>query len=164
MVSVAKQITRRTTYYPGKLGAATAHPKLRAGFKEPPVKYTPVIQLTYFPRSIRRRRLCSAHEPGISATNSASPIPTGAMKVSRDFSTARISTTKTRYDVKNISAKTPCATLTPGASIVFNDPMSPGKRTFTTAPAQMHPISCEGTKIAVLSQGRRPARDNPKVT
>ncbi|KAJ8123088.1 hypothetical protein O1611_g9680 [Lasiodiplodia mahajangana] len=86
------------------------------------------------------------------------------MKVSRDFSAAKINTTNTRYDVKNISANSPCAILTPGASVVFNDEISPGKMTFTTAPAHMHATSCEKMKITVLFQGSRPASAKPTVT
>ena len=47
--------------------------------------------------------------PHNSATNNASPMPTGAMKVVRDFSAASIKTTKTSSEVRNVSMNTPWA-------------------------------------------------------
>lgn len=80
-------------------------------------------------------------------------MPNGARYVSLGFSTATMRITKTRYEVKNISAKTPWAKFIPGAKVVFTDAMSPGNMTFTIAPAHMHAISCVGIKKAALTHG-----------
>lgn len=91
-------------------------------------------------------------------------MPTGAMKVSLDFSAASIRTTNTRYDVKNISANKPWAMFIPGARVVFKDSMSPGNMAFTTPPAAMQEMICVGTRNAARIHGSWPLKHMPSTT
>lgn len=102
--------------------------------------------------------------PPIIATNSASPMPIGAMNVSLLFSAASISTTKTSSAVMNISMKTPCATLVIGDRDVFVALISPGTMAFAIAAAHMAARSCAGKRQRPRMGGSAPARTRPNVT
>lgn len=113
----------------------TQGPKLRAGFKLPPVKKTPTI----------------------SATNNAMPIPTGARNVALCFSAASMKTVKTSKEVRNISRKTPRAGDIPALNVVLTD-KGPGTRAWTTPAAAIPASICATKHMIALGRGTLPMR------
>ena len=102
--------------------------------------------------------------PAISATNKANPIPTGAKKVPLLFSAASINTVTINKQVKNISIKSPCATLVPGLNVVFTSEIGPGNMTDTMAAEEMAPRICAGNRMRPRIGGRAEERTRPRVT
>lgn len=80
-------------------------------------------------------------------------MPTGARKVSRDFSAASIKTTKTNWAVKNISRKTPCAMEVLGPSVVFAIEALPGNMALTRPPAHIAAMIWEGNRNSARIHG-----------
>jgi hypothetical protein len=115
------------------------------GFGEPPVKYAPrhrkkPVSLV---ENLPKRGLPQGgiDVPHNSATNNATLMPTGAMKVVRDFSAACIKTTKTSNEVRDIPMNTPWAIEMP-----FVNRM-------TTA---MSRGTCTSNELRAIPLGRRP--------
>lgn len=91
-------------------------------------------------------------------------MPIGARKVSLDFSTASIRTTKTRIEVRNISMKRPWAIDVPAARVVLTLPTSPENMARTRPPATMDASSCDGMRKVVRSHESWPERLRPSAT
>lgn len=102
--------------------------------------------------------------PAISATNSARPMPMGAINVSLLFSAASIRTVKTSSHVRNISKKTPWATVMPGARVVSTTLIGPGIMQSTKAAATMPPRIWAGKRQRPRTAGRVPVTTIPSVT
>ena len=103
------------------------------------------------------------NQPASSATNRASPIPTGATKVARDFSAARNKTVMTSSVVKNISMKSPCAMETLCDNVVCTA-NGPGNMQETKAAATIPPSIWAGSSKRPLTTGRVPLIIIPNVT
>jgi len=124
------------------------------------VKNTPVWHQHRTESGVTRVR---KNVPANSATNSARPIPTGAMNVALLFSAANIRTVKTSSAVRNISIKTPCAVVTFGVKEVSID-SGPGNMADTSPAATIPPIICAGNNRAPRRAGRVPVITIPRVT
>lgn len=118
-----------------------AGPKERAGFKEPPVKYTPAS----------------------SAMNSASPMTRGATKVALCFSAASMKMVESSMKVRNISMNKPLTTEVSLLSAVLTV-RGPGKSPETTAAAMMAPSSWATMSRTTLIKPTVPTRAKASVT
>lgn len=83
-------------------------------------------------------------------------MPTGAMKVARDFSAASMRMTKTRSEVRNISMKTPCVIEVPPESLVMlSSGPDPGRVAELRAVATIEPAIWAGKRKAPRVLGRK---------
>lgn len=94
----------------------------------------------------------------------ASPMPTGARKVSFDFSAASMRITKTSSAVMNISINKPFAIDVPDDNKVLTAKIWSLNIAAARPPAHMDASSCAGMRKAVRAHGSCPARLNPKET
>lgn len=101
--------------------------------------------------------------PVNSATKSASPIPTGAMKLPVCFSAASMKMVKTRDMVKSISMITPCAidVVALSSVLTFRPPVN---SPLTIAAAAMAATICVTKRSAARTMSMAPIRYIPTVT
>lgn len=119
----------------------TEGPNERAGFTEPPVKYTPK-------KGCQFRVLGNGEGVGLpvsSAIKSERPIPMGAIKVPLCFSAASMKMVKTSSAERNISMKRPCTTEVPPPRFV-RTVRGPGNSAEHIAAAVIPPSICAMTR------------------
>ena len=103
------------------------------------------------------------YAPLSSEMKRAIPMPTGAMKVTFDFSAARNKTLRTNMNVKNISIKKPWATLVSSDNVVTTR-RGPGNIADANPAATIPPRNCGKKSARPRNHGKAPDKQSPNVT